>query len=69
MSVQVQLDLFRESKEEDMLKAEIDALKESHHAVRKKLFGQVGALSKLVIDQQEQIDFLKYQLNLASPLR
>jgi hypothetical protein len=65
MNAVVQLDMFRETTSEDVLKAELMALTESHHAVRKKLFGQVGALSKLVMDQQEQIDYLKVKLGLA----
>ena len=65
MNAVVQLDMFRETTEEDVMKAEMSALTESHHAVRKKLFGQVGALTKMVMDQQEQIDFLKIKLGLA----
>lgn len=65
----IQLDMFQETTETDVLKAEIAALKESHHAVRKKLFGQVGALQKMVLDQQEQIDYLKVKLNLACEVK
>lgn len=65
MNVIVQLDMFKETTSEDILRAEVEALKESHSAVRKKLFAQVGALQKMVLDQQEQIDYLKVKLNLA----
>ena len=65
MNAVVQFDLFEETTEKDVLKAELGALAESHHAVRKKLFGQVGTLTKMVLDQQEQIDFLKVKLGLA----
>lgn len=65
MNAVVQLDMFRETTSDDVLKAELVLLTESHHAVRKKLFGQVGALTKMVMDQQDQIDFLKVKLGLA----
>lgn len=65
MNTVVQLDFFQPTTDEDILKAEIAALRESHHAVRKKLFAQVGALQKMVLDQQEQIDYLKVQTGLA----
>lgn len=65
MNAVVQLDMFRETTEEDVLKAELAALEESHHAVRKSTFARIGALTKMVMDQQEQIDFLKVKLGLA----
>jgi bacterioferritin (cytochrome b1) len=68
MTAIVQLDMFKETTSEDILKAELEALKESHHAVRKKAFGELRALQKIVMDQQEQIDYLKVKLNLACPL-
>jgi len=61
--------MFQETTEEDMLRAEVAALKESHHAVRKKLFGQVGALTKMVLDQQDQIDYLKVKIGLACQIK
>ena len=64
MNAVVQYDMFKETTSEDVLKAELAALKESHHAVRKKLFGQVGALTKMVLDQQNEIDYLKSQMGL-----
>lgn len=65
MNAIVQLDMFKETTSEDVLRAEVEALKESHHAVRKKAFGELRALQKMVLDQQEQIDYLKVKLNLA----
>jgi len=64
MSAQVQLDFFQETTREDVLKAELDALKESHDKVRKRLFAQVGALSKMVINQQEEIACLRVHVGL-----
>ena len=68
MSAQVQLDMFQETTQEDLLRADLAELAQSHHAVRKKLFGQVSALSKMVIDQQQELDYLKVKLGLACPL-
>jgi hypothetical protein len=61
----IQLDMFRETTAEDVLRAELVALRESHHAVRKKLFSQVGGLTKMVMEQQNEIDYLKIKLGLA----
>lgn len=68
MNAILQLDMFKETTSEDILKAELDALKESHHAVRKRAFGEIRALQKMVMDQQQEIDYLKVKLNLACPL-
>jgi len=68
MSAQVQLDLFQETTTQDVMRADLDELAQSHHAVRKKLFGQLGTLSKMVLDQQQQIEYLMAKLNLACPL-
>ena len=65
MSATIQLDMFRETTESDVLKAELEALKESHHAVRKKSFAQLNALNKLVMDQQQEIDYLRMHLGLS----
>lgn len=65
MTAQVQFDLFEETTEQDVLKADLEELKQSHHAVRKKLFGNISSLSKMVLDQQAEIDFLKVKLGLA----
>lgn len=64
MIAEIQLDFFQEVTREDALKAELDALKESHDKVRKKLFAQVGALSKMVIDQQEELACLRVHVGL-----
>lgn len=69
MNAVVQLDMFQETTEEDMLRAEVAALKESHDKVRKSTFARLGALTKLVLDQQDQIDYLKMKLNLLCPLQ
>lgn len=68
MQALIQLDLFRETTTEDILKARVDALEASHHAVRKKAFAEIRGLTKIVLDQQEQIDYLKVKLNLACPI-
>ena len=65
MNAQVQFDLFKETSDQDVLRAEVSALKESHHAVRKKLFAQVGALSKMVLEQQHEIEYLKMKMGLS----
>lgn len=65
MNALIQYDFFTETTDEDVLKAEISALKESHNAVRKKAFAQIGALTKIVLDQQNEIDFLKVKMGLA----
>lgn len=68
MSAEIQYDLFETTTEKDVLRADLDELSQSHHAVRKKLFGQISSLSKMVLDQQQQIEFLLVKLNLACPL-
>lgn len=65
MTAQVQLDFFKETTDQDVLKAEIEALKESHHAVRKKAFAQIGVLTKLLLDQQQEIEFLRMHAGLS----
>lgn len=69
MSALVQLDMFKVTTSEDILKARIEALEASHHAVRKKVFPELRALQKVVMDQQQEIDYLKVKLNLACPVR
>lgn len=68
MSAQVQLDLFQETTQEDILRADLAELTQSHHAVRKSTFARLGALSKLVMDQQAEIEFLKIKMGLACSL-
>lgn len=65
MTAQVQLDFFKETTDQDVLKAEIEALKESHHAVRKNAFAQIGVLTKLLLDQQQEIEFLRMHAGLS----
>ena len=68
MDALIQLDMFKETTSEDILRADLEALKESHSAVRKKAFAEIRGLQKIVMDQQEQIDYLKIKLNLACAL-
>lgn len=65
MEAAIQYDLFKETTDVDVVKAELAALKESHHACRKKLFGLNAALTKMLLDQQNEIDYLKVQMGLA----
>jgi hypothetical protein len=65
MTAQIQYDLFRETTDTDLLQGEISSLKESHHAVRRKLFGQQSEMMKMIMRQQEELDFLKVQLGLS----
>ncbi len=64
-AVAVQFDLFKETTDQDVLKAELEALKESHHAVRKRAFAELRGLQKIVMDQQNEIDYLKVKMGLA----
>jgi hypothetical protein len=68
MSAQIQLDFFYETTQEDIQKAEINSLKESLRATQKKAFAEIRTLSKMVVEQQERLDFLMIKLNLACPL-
>lgn len=68
MEAVIQFDLFKETTDSDVLKAEIEALKESHHAVRKRAFAELRGLQKLVMDQQQEIDYLKVKMGLACSL-
>ena len=65
MNAVVQYDLFKETTEEDVLKAELEALIESHHAVRKKAFSEIRALQKMVMDQQQELEYIKVKMGLA----
>lgn len=61
--------MFKETTSEDILRAELAALKESHHAVRKRAFAEIGGLRKLLFDQQHEIDYLRVKLGLACALQ
>ena len=65
MSEKIQLDMFRETSDGDVLQAELVALKESHNAVRKKCFAQMGQMMKLILSQQEELDFIKVKMGLS----
>ena len=64
MSAQVQMDLFKEISQDDVLAAEISSLKESHHAVRKKSFAMINELTKIMLRQQEELDYIKVKMGL-----
>jgi hypothetical protein len=64
-TVAIQFDLFKETTDVDLVKAELAALKESHHAVRRKLFAQNSALTKMILDQQNELDFIKVKMGLS----
>jgi lactam utilization protein B len=66
MTAQIQYDMFRETTETDLMQAEFSALKESQDKVRRKLFAQNGAMMKLIMQQQEEIEFIKVHLGLSS---
>lgn len=65
MNAQVQFDLFKETTDEDVLRAEVAALKASHDAVRKGTFARLGALTKLVLEQQKELDYLRMKMGLS----
>lgn len=65
MEAQIQYDLFKEMSEVEVLRAELTALKDSHNAVRKRCFAELRGLQKIVMDQQNDIDFLRVKLGLA----
>jgi len=61
----IQFDMFKETTSEDILRAELAALKESHNKVRKSTFARLGELTKLYLRQQEELDFLKVKMGLS----
>jgi len=65
MSAQVQLDIFKEPQDVEKIGEELTALKESHDKVRKKLFGCQGEMMKIIMRQQEELDFLKEKMGLS----
>jgi len=65
MNVAVQTDFFHEVTSEDILRAELTALKESHHSVRKKLFAENAKLFKMYMEQQEEIAYLRMKMGLS----
>lgn len=69
MSAQVQLEFFKEITEVDVLKAEITALKESHNAVRKRVFAQQRDMTTMILRQQEELDYLKMKMGLSCILQ
>lgn len=64
MSAQVQLEFFKETTEADVLKAELVALRESHNAVRRRVFAQQSEMTKMILRQQEELDYLKMKMGL-----
>lgn len=65
MSAQIQLEMFKEEVDTEALQNDLKSLKESHHAVRKKLFGQQAEIMKLVMRQQEELDYLRMKMGLS----
>ena len=65
MTAQIQYDLFRETTDTDLLQGEISALKESNDKVRRKLFAQNGAMLKMILQQQEELEYIKVRLGLS----
>lgn len=68
MSELEQLDMFHE----DALLTELSNIKESHHAVRKRLFAELKDLNnqqkemmKLIIRQQDELDYLRVKMGLS----
>lgn len=68
MTAQIQLDFFKETTDDDVLRAELAALKDSHDKVRRRAFAQIGTLTKMLLDQQQEIDFLKMHAGLCCAL-
>jgi hypothetical protein len=58
------MDLFKPVTEDDVMAAEVIALKESHHAVRKKSFAMINELTKIMLRQQEELDYIKVKMGL-----
>lgn len=69
MNAVVQLDMFVETKSEDMLRAELEALKASHDAVRRRCFAELRGLQKMALEQQAEIDYLKVKAGLACQIK
>jgi hypothetical protein len=57
--VAVQLDLFREMTSDDILKAEIDELKERQENMRRGLFARHNDMVKLVFSLQNEVEGLQ----------
>lgn len=66
-----QLDLFYTKTEYEDLRDDFIALKESQNRLRKGLFSRLDALSKKVIEQEEQLYALRYKssggVNIVNP--
>ena len=59
MSIAIQYDLFQDlPTETEILKKEIEVLRESQDRQRKSLFAKHAELMKIVVQQQAQIDKL-----------
>jgi hypothetical protein len=61
--IPIQLDLFENPSETDMLQKELKALAESQDRLRKGLFARHSELVKLIMIQQKEIDLLKQGLS------
>lgn len=62
MSAVIQFDLFHEVTEMDVVRAEVNALKESQDKVRNGMFARHSALWKLIMELQKEIEELKIKL-------
>jgi hypothetical protein len=69
MSAKIQYDLFKDTSDIDVVKAELAALKESHDKVRKGLFKRHNELAKMYMQQQEELDYLKCKVGLACQVK
>lgn len=61
----IQYDLFQETTDDDVQRAEIVALKDSLRGTQKKAFSEIRVLTKIVLDLQNEIDYLKVKMGLA----
>ena len=60
MSAIIQFDLFKpKPTNEEMLKADIEAVRESSDKVRKALFGRNGALQKRMLELETRLEILE----------
>ncbi len=65
MTAQIQLDMFREITESDLVQAKISELKESQDKIRKRLFAQQKEMMKIILQQQEELDCIKTRIGIS----
>lgn len=66
MPVYIQYDFFKETTEVDILKSEVEAYKTTLDKVRKGTYAEIGALRKMVFTQKDEIDELKFKIEMMS---